>query len=91
MPTADSASVTRDRLDLERKCELAEKKIYRTANDAITLIANLDALANAVGAAPDATVKVHISFDDVVVWRGPRNGCILIYSHMKLFLQQLEA
>ncbi|KAI2471704.1 hypothetical protein F4781DRAFT_386374 [Annulohypoxylon bovei var. microspora] len=56
--TAASADVTKNRLELERKCELVEKKILRTANDAQILIANLDALANAVGAAPGEKVSV---------------------------------
>ena len=58
VPTAGSASVTKDRLDLERKCELVEKKILRTANDAQILIANLGALANAVGAGPGDEILV---------------------------------
>jgi len=58
VPTAASASVTSDRLDLERKCELAEKKIFRTANEARNIIANLTALANAVGAAPGDKILV---------------------------------
>ncbi len=58
VPTAGSASVTKDRIDLERKCELVEKKILRTANDAQILIANLGALANAVGAGPGDKVLV---------------------------------
>lgn len=42
MLTAASAFVTQDRLELERKCELAERKILRTANDAQNLITNLE-------------------------------------------------
>jgi hypothetical protein len=52
VPTAASASVTDNRLELDRRCELGEKKILKTAKDAQNLIANLDALANAAEAAP---------------------------------------
>ncbi|XDG05408.1 hypothetical protein ABKA04_005023 [Annulohypoxylon sp. FPYF3050] len=58
VPTQDSSEVTRKRIDLERKCELAEKKIFRTANEAQTLIAKLNALAEAVGKAPSQKVKI---------------------------------
>jgi 50S ribosome-binding GTPase len=58
VPTAASAFVTQDRLELERKCELAEKKILRTANDAQNLIANMGALAKAVGAASGEKILV---------------------------------
>jgi len=58
VPTKNSASVTQNRIHLEQKCELAEKKILRTANDAQNLIARLDALANAVGAAPGTKIEV---------------------------------
>ncbi len=58
VPTAQSAAVTRTRLTLEQKCELVEKKILRTANDAQNLIARLDALASAVGAAPEEKILV---------------------------------
>ncbi|KAH7161115.1 hypothetical protein EDB81DRAFT_943841 [Dactylonectria macrodidyma] len=58
VPTAASASVTEDRLELERKCALVEKKIFRTANDAQNLIADLGALARAVGVAPGEKVLV---------------------------------
>src|ERR1700733_1242857 len=56
--TARSASVTKNRLDLERKCALVEKKILRIANDAQILIANLGALANAIRAGPSEKVLV---------------------------------
>ena len=56
--TTGRASVTKDRLDLERKCELVGKKILRTANDTQIFIANLGALANAVGAGPGEKVLV---------------------------------
>ena len=58
VPTAKSADVTKTRLDLEQRCELTEKKILRTANDAQNLIARLDALATAVGAAPGDQILV---------------------------------
>ncbi|KAK4145847.1 uncharacterized protein C8A04DRAFT_10268 [Dichotomopilus funicola] len=58
VPTAQSAAVTKTRLTLEQKCKLVEKKILRTANDAQNLIARLDALANAVGAAPGDKILV---------------------------------
>ncbi len=58
VPTAASASVTNDRLVLEQRCEIVERKIFRTANDAQNLIANLGALANAVGAAPGEQILV---------------------------------
>ncbi len=63
VPTAASASVTENRLILEQRCEIVEKKIFRTANDAQNLIANLGALANAVGAAPGEKIWVeqHVS------------------------------
>ncbi len=61
VPTEPSAQVTTDRLALERKCELAEKKILRTANDAQQLLANLGALADAVGAAPGDKVEVTVT------------------------------
>ncbi|SPN99090.1 uncharacterized protein DNG_02127 [Cephalotrichum gorgonifer] len=60
VPTANSAEVTTTRLNLEGKCELVEKKILRTANDAQNLIASLDALANAVGAAPGDKILVEL-------------------------------
>ncbi|KAI1087970.1 hypothetical protein F5B19DRAFT_473184 [Rostrohypoxylon terebratum] len=58
VPTQDSSEVTRKRMELERKCELAEKKIFYTANEAQTLIAKLNALAEAVDLAPDQKIKV---------------------------------
>ncbi|PNP59433.1 hypothetical protein THARTR1_00923 [Trichoderma harzianum] len=58
--TAASADVTENRLQLESKCELVEKKIFQTANDAQNLISKLDALAGAVGAAPDTRVEVTV-------------------------------
>ncbi|KAI1404242.1 hypothetical protein F4819DRAFT_448448 [Hypoxylon fuscum] len=58
--TKNSASVTQNRFQLEKKCELAEKKIIRTANDAQNLIARLGALASAVGAAPGDKIKVTV-------------------------------
>ncbi|RYP23820.1 hypothetical protein DL765_000897 [Monosporascus sp. GIB2] len=58
VPTKNSASVTQNRIQLEQKCELAEKKILRTANDARNLISSLGALANAVGAAPGDKIEV---------------------------------
>ncbi|ORY01737.1 hypothetical protein BCR34DRAFT_605816 [Clohesyomyces aquaticus] len=62
--TAGSASVTQARLELERECEVVEKKILRTANDAQNLIANLGALAGAVGAAPGE--KILVEEDEII-------------------------
>ena len=56
--TDASAQVTSDRFNLEMKCVLTEKKIFRTANDANTLISNIGALAAAAGAAPDQKTEV---------------------------------
>ena len=56
--TAGSASMTQNRLELEQKCELVEMKILRTANHAQILIAELGALAEAVGAAPGDRILV---------------------------------
>ncbi|KAF4773552.1 hypothetical protein HER10_EVM0001731 [Colletotrichum scovillei] len=58
IPTINSAQVTKDRILLEQKCQLAEKKILRTATEAQNLIANMGALAKAVGAAPGQKVKI---------------------------------
>ncbi|KAK0512138.1 hypothetical protein JMJ35_005266 [Cladonia borealis] len=56
--TAGSASVTQNRFELEQKCELVEMKSLRTANHAQILIADLGALAKAVGAGPSAKLLV---------------------------------
>lgn len=56
--THKSSEVTRKRMMLEGRCELAEKTILQTANEAQTLIAQLSALAEAVGKAPGQKVKV---------------------------------
>lgn len=56
--TQDSSEVTLKRMELERKCELAERKVFRTASEAQTLIAKLNALAEAVGKAPSQKVKI---------------------------------
>ncbi|KAI1213276.1 uncharacterized protein F4807DRAFT_257179 [Annulohypoxylon truncatum] len=69
--TAASAKVTQDRLELERKCVQVEKKILRTANDAQVLIANLGALANAIGAAPTTKILVE---EDRSVQKPVRDG-----------------
>jgi GTP-binding protein EngB required for normal cell division len=58
VPSAGSASVTETRLNLEQRCELVEKKIYRTANDAQNLISRLDALATSIGASPGVKIPV---------------------------------
>ncbi|KAK6523032.1 hypothetical protein TWF281_002454 [Arthrobotrys megalospora] len=58
VPTDKSALVTRNRISLEQKCELAEKKILHTANGAQNLIAKLGALAMAVRAAPGDKIEV---------------------------------
>ncbi|KAK6339773.1 hypothetical protein TWF718_009167 [Orbilia javanica] len=58
VPTKSSALVTRNRITLERRCELAEKKILCTANEAQILIAQLSTLARAVGAAPGDKIEL---------------------------------
>ncbi|KAL8358016.1 hypothetical protein RB598_002685 [Gaeumannomyces tritici] len=58
IPTEKSAQVTKNRVLLEQQCELAEKKILRTANDAQQLNAHMGALAEAVGAAPGEKIEV---------------------------------
>ncbi|KXH68320.1 hypothetical protein CSAL01_01784 [Colletotrichum salicis] len=57
IPTVNSATVTKSRILLEEKCQLAEKKVLLTVTKAQNLIANLRALANAVGAAPGDKVE----------------------------------
>ena len=56
VPTKGSAEVTKKRMKLEEKCQLAEKKIYRTAADAQYIIAQLSTLAIAIGTAPGQQV-----------------------------------
>ncbi|KAK1775417.1 hypothetical protein QBC45DRAFT_335358 [Copromyces sp. CBS 386.78] len=56
VPTAGSAEVTKKRMQLEEKCQLAERKIMKTANDAQLIIAQLKTLALAIGAAPDQKI-----------------------------------
>ncbi|KAI0420229.1 hypothetical protein F5X98DRAFT_361964 [Xylaria grammica] len=56
--TKGSSEVTHKRMVLEWRCELAEKNILRTANEAQTLIAKLDALAESVGKSPGEKVRV---------------------------------
>ncbi|KAA8494090.1 Neoverrucotoxin subunit beta [Porphyridium purpureum] len=58
LPTDPSRNVTETRLELDQKCDLVEKKILLTANDAQVLRAQLGALAGAVGAAPGQKVEV---------------------------------
>ena len=60
VPTNLSAEVVQGRIQLEKKCELTEKKILRTADDAQLLITRLDALAQAVGKASGDKIKVTI-------------------------------
>ncbi|KAK4194626.1 hypothetical protein QBC40DRAFT_318891 [Triangularia verruculosa] len=60
VPTTQSAEVVQGRIRLEKKCELTEKKILRTADDARSLITRLDALAQAVGRGPGDKIKVSI-------------------------------
>ncbi|KAJ1323455.1 hypothetical protein MN608_11610 [Microdochium nivale] len=57
IPTQNSAEVVKDRISLEAKCALVERKILRTANEAQQLIADLGALARAVGAAPGDKIE----------------------------------
>ncbi|CAK0817624.1 unnamed protein product [Prorocentrum cordatum] len=56
--TRKSTQVTTKRMTLEERCELAEKKIFRTAQETQSLLANLRAIAEAVGASPGETVRV---------------------------------
>ena len=56
VPTKGSAEVTKKRMKLEEKCQLAEKKIKQTATDAQRIIAQLSTLSIAIGAAPDQQV-----------------------------------
>ncbi|WKT40267.1 hypothetical protein QSH57_005073 [Fusarium oxysporum f. sp. vasinfectum] len=56
--TDSSLEVTRDRINLEQKCGLAEQKIFKTAAEAQNLIANLTALAGAIGKAPDTEITI---------------------------------
>ncbi|CAK0910436.1 unnamed protein product [Prorocentrum cordatum] len=56
--TRKSAQVTTKRMTLEERCELAEKKIFRTAQETQSLLANLRAIAEAVGASPGEKVRV---------------------------------
>ncbi|KAK7743328.1 hypothetical protein SLS62_010651 [Diatrype stigma] len=69
--TRDSSEVTRNRMMLERRCEIAEKNILHTANEAQTLIAKLNALAEAVGKAPGQRVKIE---NDVSVEKPVQDG-----------------
>ncbi|KAI2602271.1 hypothetical protein GGR54DRAFT_634137 [Hypoxylon sp. NC1633] len=59
VPIRDSSKVTRNRIRLEARCELAEKNILRIANEAQTLIAKLNALAETIGKTSDQMVPVH--------------------------------
>lgn len=56
--TRESGEVTKQRIDLEQKCRLAEKNIFETANDARQLVARLEALANAIGKPREATIEI---------------------------------
>ena len=58
VPTESSAQVTTQRMTLEDRCELAEKKIFRTAQETQTILAHMRAIADAVGASPGQKVKV---------------------------------
>lgn len=55
-----SEQVVTDRMKLEEKCELVEKIILNTANKAQILLANLGAIAKAVGASPGEKVTVTV-------------------------------
>ncbi|KAH7303384.1 hypothetical protein B0I35DRAFT_365004 [Stachybotrys elegans] len=57
-PTDSSATLSRKRITLEQRCELVERKILQTADDARSLIAKLDSLAEAVGKAPNEKILV---------------------------------
>ncbi|CAK0818919.1 unnamed protein product, partial [Prorocentrum cordatum] len=56
--TRKSAQVTTQRMTLEEQCELAEKKIFRTALETQSPLANLRAIAEAAGASPGEKVRV---------------------------------
>ncbi|KAK6361036.1 hypothetical protein TWF730_007151 [Orbilia blumenaviensis] len=58
VPTEKSAQVTQKRILLEQRCQLAEKKILRTANRGQNLISGLNALASVVRAAPSQKIEV---------------------------------
>jgi len=62
--TKESSEVTTKRIDLEQKCREAEKNIFETANDARQLIAQLEALAGAIGMPPESTIDI---YEDVSV------------------------
>lgn len=54
--TKGSAEVTKKRMQLEEKCQLAEVKIVKTANDAQYIIAQIKTLAMAIGAPPQQKI-----------------------------------
>lgn len=58
VPTKGSAEVTKKRMQLEEKCQLAQGKIMTTAMDAQYIIVQLKTLAVAIGAAPNQKIKV---------------------------------
>lgn len=62
--TKESSEVTTQRIELEQKCRMAEKNIFETANDARHLIAQLEALAGAIGKPPESTIDI---YEDVSV------------------------
>eukprot|EP00961_Rhodomonas_salina_P191011 2577499-Rhodomonas_salina.1 len=52
VPTSTSAQVVDKRMVLQEKCELVEKKFLQTANQTQALVAEMRAIADAVGASP---------------------------------------
>ena len=57
--TKESSEVTTQRIELEQKCRMAENNIFETANDARQLIAQLEALAGAIGKPPESTIDIY--------------------------------
>ncbi|KAH6605061.1 hypothetical protein Trco_006768 [Trichoderma cornu-damae] len=58
VPTNDSFEVTKDRILLQEKCQIAQKNILSTATQAQMLITDLKSLSKVVGLPPDQKVKV---------------------------------
>ncbi|KAH8728828.1 hypothetical protein GQ44DRAFT_757223 [Phaeosphaeriaceae sp. PMI808] len=56
--TRNSSAVARAWIRLEQKCELAEKKILKTAMDAENITLLLGLLAGIVGSSPEATIDI---------------------------------
>jgi hypothetical protein len=56
--TEESGLVTTERIKLEQRCRAAEKSIFETANEARYLIADVEALAGAIGKPPGTTIDI---------------------------------